>query len=144
VIVSIHTYYPGGLSFGRQNSWGTDADKAAMRRELDREARATSEKGSGAAVIGEWGSVSRVDLASRVAHAEYYAQEALSRGMPTIWWDNGGRDFALLNRRSNPVTWTWPTIAQALVRGASNATKPGSDPAKTSPTAPSGAPAQGQ
>jgi endoglucanase len=142
VIVSIHTYYPGGLSFGRQNSWGTDADKAAMRRELDREARDVAEKGSGAGVIGEWGSVRRVDLESRVAHAEYYAQEALSRGLPTIWWDNGGGDFGILNRRSNPVSWTWPTIAQALVRGASNATPPGSQPPNEPTNAPNGLPAQ--
>ena len=126
VIVSIHTYYPGGLAFGNQNSWGTDADKAAMRRELDREARDVAEKGSGAAVIGEWGSVRRVDLASRVAHAEYYEQQALSRGMPTIWWDNGGGDFGILNRRVTPPAWTWPTIAQALVKGATEATPLGS------------------
>ena len=128
VIVSIHTYYPNGLSFGGQTNWGSDGDKAAMRRELDREARDVAEKGSGAAVIGEWGSVSRVNLASRVAHAEYYAQQALSRGMATVWWDNGGRDFAILNRRANPVTWTWPTIAAALVRGASTATPPAEPP----------------
>jgi endoglucanase len=130
VIVSIHTYYPNGLSFGGRTNWGSDSDKEAMRRELDREARDVAEKGSGAAVIGEWGSVSRVDLASRVAHAEYYAQQALSRGMATVWWDNGGRDFAILNRRANPVTWTWPTIAEALVRGASSATPPAAAPAK--------------
>ena len=144
VIVSIHTYYPGGLSFGRQNSWGTDADKAAMRRELDREARDVAEKGSGAAVIGEWGSVSRVDLASRVAHAEYYAEQALSRGMATIWWDNGNRDFGLLNRRSAPVSWTWPTIAEGLVRGASHAAPPGSEPPKENTPAPNNSPAPSQ
>jgi endoglucanase len=130
IIVSIHTYYPGGLSFGNQNSWGTDADKAAMRKELDREARDVSSKGGGTAVIGEWGSVSRVDLASRVAHAEYYAQQALSRGMASVWWDNGGGDFGILNRKSDPVSWRWPTIADALVRGASSADLPTTQPSK--------------
>jgi len=130
VIVSIHTYYPNRLAFPGQGSWGTEEDKAAMRRELDREARDVAAKGSGAAVIGEWGSTRRVDLASRVAHAEYYAQQALSRGMATIWWDNGGGDFGILNRRADPVTWTWPTIAEALVRGASTATPPAAEPAK--------------
>jgi len=124
IVVSIHTYYPGGLSFGGQNSWGTDADKAAVRRELDREAKDVSTKGSGTAVIGEWGSVSRVDLASRVAHAEYYAEQARLRGMTPVWWDNGGGDFGILNRRSNPISWKWPTIAEALVKGATEATKP--------------------
>jgi endoglucanase len=133
IIVSIHTYYPGGLSFGNQNSWGTDADKAAMRRELDREAKDVASKGSGAAVIGEWGSVSRVDLASRVAHAEYYAQQARLRGMTSIWWDNGGRDFGILDRRASPVSWTWPTIAQALVRGAESASEPPKEDKTKSP-----------
>ena len=120
-IVSIHTYYPGGLSFGNQNSWGTDADKAAMRKELDREQKAVAAKG-GTAVIGEWGSVSRVDLASRVAHASYYAEQARLRGMVAVWWDNGGGDFGLLNRKATPVSWKWPTIAEALVKGAEAAT----------------------
>jgi len=120
-VVSIHTYYPGGLAFGGQNSWGTDADKAAMRRELDREQKAVASKG-GTAIIGEWGSVSRVDLASRVAHAQYYAEQARLRGMTTIWWDNGGGDFGLLDRKAKPVTWKWPTIAEALVKGADLAT----------------------
>ena len=41
--------------------------------------------------------------------------------MLPIWWDNGANDFGILNRHSNPPSWTWPTIAEALVRGASEA-----------------------
>jgi endoglucanase len=130
ILVSIHTYYPGNMTFGHQTNWGTEADKAAMRKELDREARDIAAKGAGAGVIGEWASNDRVTLDSRVAHAEYYAEQARLRGLPVIWWDNGGGDFGLLNRRTNPVTWRWPTVAQAIVRGASNAvaqTKPASN-----------------
>ena len=144
IIVSIHTYYPGGLAFGGQTNWGTDADKAAMRRELDREAKDIAAKGAGAGVIGEWGSTSRVNLESRIAHAEYYAEQARLRGMPAIWWDNGGGDFGLLDRRSNPVSWRWPAIAQALVRGASNAVAIANEPAQTQPATPNGPPAQPQ
>ena len=50
--------------------------------------------------------------------------------MMCIWWDNGGGDFGILNRRSNPVSWTWPTIAQAPVRGASNAAQAATEPPK--------------
>jgi endoglucanase len=144
IIVSIHTYYPNGMAFGGQTNWGTDADKAAMRRELDREARDVAAKGSGAAVIGEWGSTRRVNLDARVAHAEYYAEQVRLRGMMCIWWDNGGGDFGILNRRSNPVSWTWPTIAQALVRGASNAAQTATEPPKENNVAPNSAPAQRQ
>ena len=144
ILVSIHTYYPGGLAYGGQTNWGTDADKAAVRRELDREAKDIAAKGAGAGVIGEWGSTSHVDLESRVAHAEYYAEQARLRGMPAIWWDNGNSDFGLLNRRSNPVSWKWPAIAQAIVRGASNAVTIASGPDQTKQTTPNSSPAQRQ
>jgi len=42
---------------------------------------------------------------SRVAHAEHYAREAVSRGIAVFWWDNGyynpgdAETYALLNRR---------------------------------------------
>ena len=133
IVVSIHTYYPGGMAFGNQTSWGTENDKAAMRRELDREAKDVASKGAGTAVIGEWGSTSKVNPELRVAHAEYYAEQARLRGMTTIWWDNGGGDFGLMNRKANPVAWRWPAIAQALARGAEKAEKEVSDPAKAQP-----------
>ncbi|MBN1307655.1 MAG: glycoside hydrolase family 5 protein [Chitinispirillaceae bacterium] len=121
IVVSLHTYFPNDFSFGGQTSWGSSADQAEVLRELDRERRAVASKGGGTAIIGEWGSVDQNNLAARVAHAEFYARETRSRGMLPIWWDNGGRDFGILNRRANPPSWTWPTIAEALVRGASNA-----------------------
>ncbi|MBN1127905.1 MAG: cellulase family glycosylhydrolase [Chitinispirillaceae bacterium] len=120
IVVSIHTYYPNGLSFGGVTTWGTASDKASIIQELDREQRAVASKGGGTAVIGEWGTIDQNNLSVRVAHAEFYAQEARKRGMLPIWWDNGGSDFRLLNRRAIPPSWYWPTIAQALVRGANN------------------------
>jgi hypothetical protein len=50
--------------------------------------------------------------------------------MATVWWDNGGNDFGILNRRSDPVSWKWPTIADALVRGASSAAVAATQPSK--------------
>jgi endoglucanase len=122
-IVSLHTYYPQEFSFsGGTSTWGSSADQANVIKELDREKKDVSSKGGGTAIIGEWGSVDKSNLSSRVAHAEFYAREARSRGMLAVWWDNGAADFGILNRKSNPPSWTWPTIAQALVRGANNAT----------------------
>jgi len=62
--------------------------------------------------------------------------------MPAIWWDNGGGDFGLLDRRLNPVSWRWPAIAQALVRGASNAVVIANEPSQTKPATPDGPPAR--
>ena len=44
--------------------------------------------------------------------------------MLPVWWDNGAVEFGILNRKSNPPSWTWPTIAEALVKGANDATSP--------------------
>lgn len=124
-IVSLHTYYPQEFSFPENSSaasWGSSTDQANVIRELDREKNDVSTKGGGTAVIGEWASAHKNNLSARVAHAEFYAREARSRGMLPVWWDNGANDFGILNRKSNPPSWTWPTIADALVRGASNAT----------------------
>ncbi|MBN2037377.1 MAG: cellulase family glycosylhydrolase [Chitinispirillaceae bacterium] len=124
-IVSLHTYYPQEFCFeGNVSTWGSSTDQANVLRELDRERIDVSTKGGGTAIIGEWGAVDKNNLSSRVAHAEFYAREARSRGMLPVWWDNGARDFGLLNRKSNPISWVWPTIAQALVRGANNAVVP--------------------
>jgi endoglucanase len=122
-IVSLHTYYPQEFCFsGGTSAWGSSTDQSNVLKELDREKKDVSTKGGGVAIIGEWGSVDKGNLSSRVAHAEFYSREARSRGMLPIWWDNGATDFGILNRKSNPPSWTWPTIAQALVRGANNAT----------------------
>jgi hypothetical protein len=50
--------------------------------------------------------------------------------MVPLWWDNGvgGSDgFGILNRTSSPVSWYFPTIAQALCNCASqvSSTAPG-------------------
>lgn len=124
IIVSIHTYFPNAFSFPENHSatnWGSSEDRLHVREELDRERMAVESKGGGTAVIGEWASAHKNNLSAREDHAEFYAREARSRGMLPIWWDNGAQDFGILNRRSNPPSWTWPTIAEALVRGAGEA-----------------------
>ena len=124
IIVSIHTYYPNEFSFPENRNvtnWGSSEDRENMMQELDREQIAVRNKGGGTAVIGEWASAHKNNLSAREDHAEFYAREVRSRGMLPIWWDNGAQDFGILNRQTNPPSWTWPTIAEALVRGANEA-----------------------
>lgn len=121
IIVSLHTYYPNGFSFPENRNvtnWGSSEDRENVKKELDREYKAVEKKGGGTAVIGEWASAHKNNLSAREDHAEFYAREVRSRGMLPVWWDNGARDFGILNRNSRPPSWTWPTIAEALVRGA--------------------------
>jgi endoglucanase len=122
VLVSLHTYYPQGFCLPpvTTTTWGSSSDSANVRSELNRELADVSAKGS-VAVIGEWASPSACVLASRVAHACYYAQQVRQRGMVPVWWDDGGQ-FVLLNRTAIPPSWTYPTIAQALCNCASSVT----------------------
>jgi endoglucanase len=126
LIISLHTYYPTGFSFGPSpTTWGTTAnDYTAMANSLN---QIRGWLPTQAIVIGEWGTVSGAQLASRVAHAKAYAQDVTARGMSPIWWDNGGSDFALLNRKVNPPTWIYPTIVSALTTGANLGATTGAD-----------------
>ena len=116
-LVSMHTYDPVGFSMnGSPTTWGSASDTAAVMRNLATEQGYVATKG-GVVVLGEWGSVSRDDLASRVHHAQFYARECRNHAMVAVWWDDGA-GFHILNRKSSPVSWAYPTIAQALADGA--------------------------
>jgi endoglucanase len=124
IIISVHTYYPTGFGLnGSPTTWGAGAsDYTAMGASLDQIVSWWPDRGI---VIGEWGSVSKDDLASRVKHAKAYTQDVTKRGMCPVWWDNGGGDFGLLNRRANPPSWTYPTIVAALKEGSTTGSAPG-------------------
>jgi hypothetical protein len=47
--------------------------------------------------------------------------------MVPVWWDDGGIEegsngYGILDRTSNPPSWAFPTIAAALLAGATSAT----------------------
>lgn len=122
IIVSLHTYFPYGISLGGESDWGGSSDVADMEAELNRIFGRLRAMGR-AAVIGEWGTQHRDNTAARAEHAETYARLATSRGMCTVWWDNGalsyGQDgFGLLDRDASPPTWAFPEIAEGLLDGA--------------------------
>ena len=123
-LVSMHTYDPVGFSMnGSPSTWGSASDTAAVMRNLVTEQGYVATKG-GVVVLGEWGSVSQDDLASRVHHAQFYARECRNHAMVPVWWDDGA-GFHILNRKANPVSWAYPTIAQALADGAKAGVFPG-------------------
>lgn len=124
ILISIHTYYPTGFSFGPSpTTWGTSAsDYTAMGASLDQIASWLPNR---AIVIGEWGTVNTAELDSRVKHAKAYAQDVVRRGMCPVWWDNGATDFGILNRKASPPSWSYPTVASALIDGAKAGAQPG-------------------
>ena len=131
-IVSIHTYDPVNFSMnGSPTTWGSASDTAAVMKNLASEQAMVASKG-GVAIVGEWGTVSRDDLASRVHHAQFYARECRNHGMVAVWWDDGA-GFHILNRKANPIAWAYPTIAQALADGAKAGVFPGGIPISVEP-----------
>jgi endoglucanase len=116
-LVSIHTYDPNNFSMNcNPSTWGATADTVAVMKNLAAEQSMMLTKGL-VAIIGEWGTESCDDLASRVHHAQFYARECRNHGMLPVWWDNGA-EFMLLNRKTDPPSCQFPTIVQALVNGA--------------------------
>lgn len=128
LLISIHTYYPTGFSFGpTPTTWGSASDYSAMGPSLDQIQGWLPNR---AIVIGEWGTVSGAQLDSRVKHAKAYVQDVIRRGMCPVWWDNGGTDFGILDRKANPPSWIYPTIVSALMSGATAGAAPGAGDAK--------------
>ncbi|MCL6592046.1 MAG: cellulase family glycosylhydrolase [Firmicutes bacterium] len=121
IIVSIHNYspyefamqYPGVSNF-------TDAHKSSLNSEFDLLYNKFVRNGRGV-VIGESGSTNKNNTSARIAHAEYFYNAIISRGMAAIWWDNnqanvGAENFGLFNRSA--LNWYFPDIANAVIRGA--------------------------
>jgi|GEM_PF-647890 endoglucanase len=127
-MVSTHTYDPTGFSLnGSPTTWGSKSDSQSVVKNLDNLMSWLATKGK-VVVLGEWGNTAADDLASRVKHAYYYAQQVVSHGGVPVWWDNegfNGKDgFGLLNRKANPPSWQFPTVVQALVDGAKSGVFP--------------------
>lgn len=123
VIVSIHAYSPYffAMDINGTSYWGSNNDKTSLSNELDAIYNRFVKNGR-AVIIGEFGSIDKNNLSSRIAHAEHYAKEAVSRGIAVFWWDNGyygpgnSESYSIFNRSG--LSWHYPEIAEALIRGA--------------------------
>jgi len=124
IIVSVHSYSPYNFALNTNrihNSWDKDnpRDISAITDEIDRAYNAFVVKGI-PVIMGEFGAMNKDNEEARAQWAEFYVRHAMNRGIPCIWWDNGGFSgdgelFGLLDRRSN--TLPYPQIVAALMRG---------------------------
>lgn len=115
VIISLHSYFPWQFAGEASRPWGTDQDKSALQGELDKIRQKWVVEEGRPVILGEWGSIKANDLQTRIEYAEFYAENAASRGLKTIVWDDGG-NFQLLDRRE--LTWPFGNIADAIIRGS--------------------------
>lgn len=116
-IVSLHTYDPVPYSMEcKPNTWGSASDSTSIINNLKSQQAMVASK-HGTAIVGEWGTMDCNNLESRIKHAGFYARQVRNVGMVPVWWDNGG-EFRLLNRKTNPPSWDYPAVAQAIIDGA--------------------------
>ncbi len=117
-IISLHSYFPFPFTLGGTDStWGTDSDKQQLDIEMDKIKTKFIDNGK-AVVLGEWSSGNQNNLSDRLVHASYYAQAAASRGIASIWWDNGNSGvsndgLAIFNRQN--MTWPFGEIVDVII-----------------------------
>jgi len=141
LVVSIHAYTPYQFCFvqgsntpnwSSSNSADTSAIQSAIQPAYDK----FVSKGI-PVIIGEFGAVNKNNTDARVAWAEYYVSYARSKGIPCFVWDNNVisgaiENFGLFNRSDG--TFYFPTIKDALIRGANSTTiTPPTPPATPTP-----------
>lgn len=70
-------------------------------------------------IIGEFGSVNKLNDEDRIECAKYYLSAAKEHGVPCIWWDNGafigdGENFGLMSREL-PASWKFREIVDSMI-----------------------------
>jgi endoglucanase len=125
LIVSVHMYSPYNFALNTNknfNTWDSldSSDTSAITDPINRVYDAFVSKGI-PVVIGEFGAMCKDNEETRAEWAEFFVSYAMSKGIPCIWWDNGGFTgdgelFGLLNRRNN--SFPYQKIIEALMRGS--------------------------
>jgi len=119
LIVSTHSYSPYNFALnegtGSVKTWSKNnsSDTSQITTWISRVDTAFLSKGI-PVIAGEFGALNKDNEAARAEWAEYYVSEAKKKGIPCIWWDDGG-NFKLFNRSSR--TFYYPSILAALMRG---------------------------
>ena len=117
VIVSLHSYFPWPFAGEADVSWGSEADKSALRNELQRIRQKWIVENGRAVILGEWGSIEDNPLSMRLEYAEFYARVAAENDLLTIVWDDGGM-FRMFDRHS--LSWDYEQIAQAIIAASAD------------------------
>lgn len=68
-------------------------------------------------IIGEMGIVDKKNPDSRRRWSEYFVKKARENGMISVWWDNGGHEFKLLDRRNLTVFEESKCVLEGLLKG---------------------------
>ena len=118
LIVSIHVYDPQGLAL-LPDPDNTEFNEHG-KKVLDFIFGSAYEKFVSKdvpVVIGEMGIVDKQNPDDRCRWCKYFVRNALDKEILSVWWDNGGRDFKLLDRRNLSVYKDAEPVLTGLLEG---------------------------
>lgn len=120
VIVSVHAYLPYSFALDTEGTdvFNVDTDTSSIDTLLADLNDLFLSKNI-PVIIGEYGSVNKMNTEERIECVEYYLNAAKEAGVPCIWWDNGaffgsGENFGLMDRTA-PPSWRFPEIVDAIM-----------------------------
>ncbi|NLR90799.1 cellulase family glycosylhydrolase [Flammeovirga agarivorans] len=98
IIGYYHTYDPWPFSSAQENiKWGSEEDREYIAQEFQKVKNWSTQKGI-PVIMSEFGSVHQTDYNSRMIHYATYVEEALTRGISFMAWDDGGM-FEIYKRK---------------------------------------------
>lgn len=119
IVVSVHSYQPIELCLmpNPDVSKFTETGERELSYTFERLKKRFIESGV-PVVIGEIGMVDKQNPEERRKWAEYFVSKAKESGMVSVWWDNGGRDFKLFDRRNLRLYKEGESVLAGLLKGA--------------------------
>jgi hypothetical protein len=98
VIGYFHSYDPWSFAGEGKGTWGTAADRSAMKTTFD-QIKDWSELHNIPVNLGEFGAQKLCDYNSRMLHYTAYVEECINHGFAYEVWDDGG-DFRIYQRQT--------------------------------------------
>ena len=116
IIVSIHTYFPFQFTLEQPGtaSWGTAQELADLDAELDKVRSFFVAQGQ-AVVLGEWGTINKNNVSTRIDYTIEYVSRAKEKGLTTVVWDDGG-NLQLYDRHGLRWTNDGQRIVDAIIQ----------------------------
>lgn len=119
IIGQVHCYDPIRFCFNETNlgsedflwKWGTDREKETLKRVLTQVKTSLGDRLDIPVIVGEFGTVSRVEESERAEYIRCYAENARDLGIKLIIFDDGW-DFTVFDRRT--LSWPYESIIKAL------------------------------
>ena len=118
LVISIHSYSPIPLCL-MPDPEATEFTSAG-ERELDgifRRIRERFIENGYPVIIGEMGIRDKNNPDDRYKWGKYFVSKAKENGIACCWWDNGGREFKLLDRRNLTVYDCAQSVLKGMLEG---------------------------